>query len=347
MEKQISIIIPTYNMENYIGKCLDSLIIPEFDQVEVLVVNDGSKDKSSEIAHEYSRKYPNSIRVIDKENGNYGSCINAALPQCSGRYVKILDADDTFNTDVFSEFVRLIPQMDEDVLVTPFTTVDAFNKEIRKGRKYTKYFADPNVAISFYEAVSNGLLANLQMHSITYKIEVFDRFQYKQTERISFSDTEWATNPLAHVNNIRLAMTRPLYQYLLGREGQTVDPKRFEASLDNYFSVFENRLNFIEQRKLNESQLEFLYAVLVSNHINIYCRFYDSCSLARKIKEYDKALYLNHPYFYKILGDNGFYPSSNYRFIKKIRNSDYSTINKIPLYQKVLISIRIRLKRFL
>ena len=85
MEKQISIIIPTYNMEAYIGKCLDSLLIPEFDQVEVLVVNDGSKDRSSEIAHRYADRYPDSIRVIDKPNGNYCSCINAALPQCTGR----------------------------------------------------------------------------------------------------------------------------------------------------------------------------------------------------------------------------------------------------------------------
>lgn len=66
-------------MEAYIGKCLDSLLIPEFDQVEVLVVNDGSKDRSSEIAHSYAERYPDSIRVIDKPNGNYGSCINAAL----------------------------------------------------------------------------------------------------------------------------------------------------------------------------------------------------------------------------------------------------------------------------
>lgn len=106
MEKQISIIIPTYNMEKYIGQCLDSLLIPEFDEVEILVVNDGYKDRSSEIAHSYANRYPDSIRVIDKSNGNYGSCINAALPVATGRYVKILDADDSFDTAEISKFYR-------------------------------------------------------------------------------------------------------------------------------------------------------------------------------------------------------------------------------------------------
>ncbi|MDE5929626.1 MAG: glycosyltransferase family 2 protein, partial [Muribaculaceae bacterium] len=124
MEKQISIIIPTYNMEKYIGKCLDSLLTPEFEQVEVLVVNDGSKDRSSEIAHGYADRYSGSIRVIDKPNGNYGSCINAALPLATGRYVKVLDADDTFDTEAFSELVRMLADIDDDVVVTPFTVVD-------------------------------------------------------------------------------------------------------------------------------------------------------------------------------------------------------------------------------
>ena len=66
MEKIISIIIPTYNMEDFISKNLQSLIIPQhFDDIEVLVVNDGSKDKSSEIAHQFAEKYPRSIKVID------------------------------------------------------------------------------------------------------------------------------------------------------------------------------------------------------------------------------------------------------------------------------------------
>ena len=69
MEKQISIIIPTCNMERYISQCLESLLIPNLSDVEILVINDGSKDRSSDIAHDYERRFPESIRVIDKPNG--------------------------------------------------------------------------------------------------------------------------------------------------------------------------------------------------------------------------------------------------------------------------------------
>ena len=72
MQKILTIIIPTYNMEKYLHKCLNSLIVSDksLEKLEVLIVNDGSKDSSSQIAHEYESKFPKTFRVIDKENGN-------------------------------------------------------------------------------------------------------------------------------------------------------------------------------------------------------------------------------------------------------------------------------------
>lgn len=96
IEKLLTIIIPTYNMQEYLHRCLDSLLVRAdlMDRLEVLVVNDGSKDNSSAIAHEYEAKYSQTIRVIDKENGNYGSCVNRGLVEAQGKYIKVLDADD-------------------------------------------------------------------------------------------------------------------------------------------------------------------------------------------------------------------------------------------------------------
>mgnify|MGYP002624493917 CR=1 FL=1 len=93
MNKTLTIVVPTYNMDRYLERCLDSLILPEMlmERLEVLVVNDGSKDKSSEIAHSYEKKYPQTFRVIDKENGNYGSCVNRGLKEATGKYIKNLD----------------------------------------------------------------------------------------------------------------------------------------------------------------------------------------------------------------------------------------------------------------
>lgn len=98
MKKILSVCIPTYNMEALLGRCLNSFIVDKnyMNQLEIIIVNDGSKDNSSRIAHEYANKYPDTFVVVDKPNGNYGSCINAALKVATGYYFRICDADDRY-----------------------------------------------------------------------------------------------------------------------------------------------------------------------------------------------------------------------------------------------------------
>ena len=122
MKKILSIIIPTYNMESLLTQCLNSLMVSKnLDMLEVLVINDGSTDKSSQIAHQYEVEYPNSFRVIDKANGNYGSCINAALPLVKGKYVRILDADDSYNTENLNQFIDFLSDIDVDLVLSDFS----------------------------------------------------------------------------------------------------------------------------------------------------------------------------------------------------------------------------------
>ena len=134
MNKILTIIIPTYNMEKYLRRCLDSLIIDEegMKQLEVLVINDGSKDSSSQIAHEYQDKYPDTYRVIDKENGNYGSCINRGLKEATGKYVKVLDADDWFDTKNFRLYFSDLSKVDVDLVVNDFVIVNEKNVVTKK-----------------------------------------------------------------------------------------------------------------------------------------------------------------------------------------------------------------------
>lgn len=89
MDKVLTVIVPVYNMEKYIRQCLESLVIGG-----VLVVLDGSKDGSAEIAYEFVEQYPDTFRIIYKANGGHGSAINTGLMMASGEYVKILDSDD-------------------------------------------------------------------------------------------------------------------------------------------------------------------------------------------------------------------------------------------------------------
>ena len=125
MKKLLSIIVPTYNMEELLPACLDSLVgSAAAAALDVVVVNDGSRDSSLAIANEYAARYSDVVRVIDKPNGNYGSTINAALPTLKGEYVKILDADDSFDGSRVAEFLAFLRKMQGvDMVVTPFVEI--------------------------------------------------------------------------------------------------------------------------------------------------------------------------------------------------------------------------------
>ena len=124
--KLLSIIVPSYNMEGYLPKCLESLVVDDnelLQKLDVIVVNDGSKDHTSEIAHEFEAKYPSVFRVIDKENGHYGSCINAGLRIMRGDFVRIVDSDDSVETDEFVKFIKYLGDVkhsDPDVVISNF-----------------------------------------------------------------------------------------------------------------------------------------------------------------------------------------------------------------------------------
>ena len=128
---RVAIIIPAYNAADYIEASVRSILRQSVGDFQLLVVNDGSKDSSSAIGHEYEAKYPQTFRVIDKENGNYGSCVNRGLKEATGKYVKVLDADDYFDTDVFEAFVHLLSEINADLLISDFDVdikcINSFN----------------------------------------------------------------------------------------------------------------------------------------------------------------------------------------------------------------------------
>ena len=121
MGKLLSIIIPSYNMEALLPRCLDSLLASGSKEAfEAIVVNDGSTDGTLDVAMSYRDAHPECIRVIDKPNGNYGSTVNAALPEARGKYVKILDADDEFLPGSLASFIEALSGTDADMAVTHF-----------------------------------------------------------------------------------------------------------------------------------------------------------------------------------------------------------------------------------
>ena len=243
MEKILTIVIPTYNMQDYLRRCLDSLIVPEeqMQHLEVLVVNDGSKDNSSVIAHKYQNKYPDTFRVIDKENGNYGSCVNRGLKEATGKYIKILDADDWFDNEAFIKYLMFLDDKTVDLILTPFVRLGVNNKTI----SIQKYSIPSYSIINSKEFTCSE---NLEMHAFTYRTGLLRDCKYTQSEGISYTDTEWVMLPLPFVKSL-IYVPLNVYSYFIGRAGQTMDHnvivKRYGQLLQivsrliNYFSEIE------------------------------------------------------------------------------------------------------------
>ena len=122
--KKLSVIIPAYNAERFLAKCVASIAEQTYENIEIIVVNDGSKDSTLKIAEEYENKYPGSVIVIDKENGGHGSTINSSLIRASGKYYKIVDSDDWVETENLDKLVSILKNSDEDLIVNSYYEAD-------------------------------------------------------------------------------------------------------------------------------------------------------------------------------------------------------------------------------
>ena len=275
MSKLLSIIIPTYNMEALLPRCLDSLLVDgALEHIEAMVVNDGSKDGSLAVAKSYQERFPDSVTVIDKPNGNYGSTINAALPVAKGKYVKILDSDDHFDSQSLLAFLTELQSVEVDIAVTHFTVLRADGKT--ELSKYNVYGKEPYTYGKVYEldkVLNDGYIRFFLMHGLAYRTEMLRQMNYHQTEGISYTDLEWATYPLFVAQSI-VFFNIDLYQYNMAREGQTMDPRVMARNVGQLEKVTEQLVEFADSHNfdtLSSERRQFLRQYYL-NRLRVVCK---------------------------------------------------------------------------
>lgn len=275
--KQLSIIIPAYNMEAYLPQCVESMIrTTSRTALEIVIVNDGSEDRTLRIAQKYAEKYPDTVRVIDKPNGNYGSTINAALPVVQGEYVKILDADDKFEGSLLTSFLTTLQKLrGVDMLVTPYVEVGKLSERKVKYNIYGRKVYENGRIYEAEQIFADGAIRFFSMHGVCYRTEMLRQMGYCQSEGISYTDQEWAFYPLFRVETIAFADI-PLYRYNVVREGRTMDEAVVMHSLSQLVTVTETIAKYFlatSSDELSTARLEFLRNV-VADRIKIILRRY-------------------------------------------------------------------------
>lgn len=331
MKKVLTIIIPTYNMEKYLDRCLSSLLVDEkhLDQFEALIINDGSKDRSSEIAHHYQERFPNTFIVIDKKNGHYGSCVNSGLQIASGTFVRILDADDCFDTDVFARFLDFLSQ-DEilekaDIVLSNYIDVDIDLNPCRELR-YTDYSGP----VSLNDISENDLLEWF-MPGITYRTSLPVEHGYKQLEGVVYTDLEWAFTPAAYAKTL-YKFDESLYLYVHGREGQSVNDAVHARNLQVEIQVIERLISTYgrisgqiapESSAFLRKRLSLLSSHIYQYFLLTFLRYKPSIS---QLQSFDQFLKKEDPALYKEVSDYttriagiSFQPVKDWRNGNKVR----------------------------
>ena len=264
MEKILSIIIPTYNMAALLPRCLDSLTASGvLDDLDIMVVNDGSTDSSRAVAYSYAERYPQSIKVVDKKNGNYGSTINAALPLAVGEYVKVLDSDDWFDSQALAKYVAELKSLEQevDVSVTHFLMIHEGGRT--ETVKYQNYGREPYTYGKVYnldKVLGDGFIRYFLMHSLTYRTQLLRDHGYRQTEGISYTDIQWSSYPFFWAGSI-VFHDLVVYRYNMDREGQTMDPAVIRKSLPQLERMTMDLMDFYrkaDMSDLSEARVGFL-----------------------------------------------------------------------------------------
>lgn len=226
--KILTISIAAYNVDQYLEKCLQSIVASKkIDEIEVLIENDGSSDNTHDIGAAFQDKYPNSIKLIDKINGGYGSTINNSIRIASGRYFKQLDGDDWYATDALDEFIESLEKIDAEYIITPYTTrwLDTNVTEIH----------DPcaNIREGIYSFDELNFSVDVPMHSLCFKTEILQKMKRSLDMHCLYTDVELDVFPVIFAEKAAILKTN-VYQYMMGRQGQSVNRKSIEKHLDDH-----------------------------------------------------------------------------------------------------------------
>jgi glycosyltransferase involved in cell wall biosynthesis len=254
ISKLLTIIIPVYKVEKYIRQCLDSVLVPQEQMglLEVIVVNDGTPDNSAVIARQYETQYPDTIKVIDKENGGHGSAWNAGLKLATGKYTRFLDSDDWLSD--LSGFISRIETLDVDIIITHQTKYDDITgtqdivccPEI----EYDKVLSIDSLSYS----VTAKTIDFFNFHRCTYRTSMLRENHPLFCERVYYDDGILFLAPLI-LGKTLIYLDRTLYIYRHSREGQTMDSTVEKTHAYDYIPVCIGMIDFVNRHPdISEAQ---------------------------------------------------------------------------------------------
>ena len=244
---KLSIIVPVYGVEKYIDKCLNSLVKQSLKEIEIIVVNDGTKDNSQKIIDKYVKKYPDKIKSYIKENGGQGSARNYGLEKANGEYIGYVDSDDFVEKDMYKKLYNKAKENNYDIVVCGNYNVseDYQNKNI-------------DTFINNYNTdLENIFFGKMAVWNKIYKRDILIKNKLEFKEKVWYEDLAFTLKAIMNSKTFAF-IDEPLYDYLI-REGSTMNNSNVQRNLE-ILDAFNDILSYIQHNKKEEyfSKIEFL-----------------------------------------------------------------------------------------
>ena len=260
---KVSVIVPVYNTENYIEKCLDSLVNQTLEDIEIIVVNDGSIDNSEEIISKFLKEYPEKLQYYKKENGGLSDARNFGLNYANGEYIGFVDSDDYIDISMYEKMYNLAQKDEADIVECDFYWVYPNKTKIDTGIEYK---TKKDFFINSRGMACNKIIKKDAIKDINFPIG------------LRYEDVEFFYKIIPNVNKISV-LKEPLYYYI--QRESSISNLQNERTTE-MFTILNNIIEFYKQKNIYEkykSELEYMYI-----------RFLLGSSFLRIVKIKDKTI---------------------------------------------------------
>lgn len=279
---KVSVIVPIYNVEKYLEKCINSLLSQTLEDIQIILVNDGSKDNSGNIAREYEKNNKNRIIYVEKENGGLSDARNYGLKYATGDFIAFLDSDDYIEKNAYEEMYDKAIEENADYVECDF--IWEFPNKIRVDKQYP--YKNKKEMLSFVRVVAWNKLIKSQL--ITDNNLEFPK-------GLRYEDVEFTYKLIPFVNKFAY-VDKPFIHYVQ-REGSIANVQNERTA--EIFTVLDNVIEFYKKNNIYEEyrdELEYNYArYLLCSSLKRMCKIKDKTIREKLLTESWERLNLNFP----------------------------------------------------
>ena len=262
---KVSIIVPIYNVEKYLEKCLKSLVNQTLQEIQIVLVNDGSKDSSGKIAKKFQKRYPEKIIYLEKENGGLSDARNFGIPYATGEYIAFLDSDDYVELSLYEEMYDMAKKEKSDMVECDF---------------YWEYPEKSKKDIGVLYEGKKEMLEKVRVVAWNklIKREILEKAKICFPKGYRYEDVEFTYKLIPYLEKVSF-LKKPYIHYMQ-REGSISNSQNERTK--EIFEVLEHVIEFYKEKDLyNEYKTQLEY---------VYTRYLLCSSLLRMVKIQDKKL---------------------------------------------------------